>query len=66
MSGTLGIRLALVTMSLVAVSVAGGVEVERARELYGRAEYQETIDTLLPWQGRVRGDRLPREKGGLG
>ena len=48
MSGTLGIRVALVAMSLAAVSAAGSVEVERAREFYRRAEYQAAIDTLLP------------------
>jgi tetratricopeptide (TPR) repeat protein len=48
MNGTLGIRAALVAISLAAISVAGSVEVERAREFYRRAEYQAAIEALLP------------------
>lgn len=48
MSGTLGMRVAFVAMLLATISVAGSVDVERAREFYRRAEFQAAIDTLLP------------------
>ena len=48
MSGILEIRVALVAISLAAASVAGGMNVERAMDLYQRAEYQAAIDVLLP------------------
>jgi hypothetical protein len=48
MSATSGMRAAFVAMSLAVVSVAGSMDVERAREFDQRAEYQAAIDTLLP------------------